>query len=265
MRTISFATLAALVACSATTTSHLTDAREPDTGAAADAETATARFADATPTQLFRTIYATTVGDLIFAATLSYSIGPAACPATTTFGSDEVVVGGCTDTSGRAFTGSAQLDNTAALTAGSGIATLTFDAFAESGSASTVTIGREAVDAFELDGTVQINPIDASATSFAATLLGVTVTTTMTTTSCATATCTVGNGATLDIGGLGTAELTGSWSMDQSSGTLVLAGADTLTVALTGSGCRSYAISDGGSGTLCGTIEGSGSGSGSGS
>jgi hypothetical protein len=234
MKLISFASLIALTACSGSSTDHAT------------------RLRDATQPQLVRTIVAAEAGDLAFAGFTAFvSTLDGSCPLVTTTGNNTDVAGGCTS-NGAVFSGSAQFVDAQALfsASGSGTTTLTYDDFAESGSAVIEGVDGQAVDGYELDGTVAFDAAAGSTTGFTATLFGIAVTTVMDST-CTATTCTLGDGATIDVTGLGAFDVAGAWAKDQSSGSVVVTGADTLTVDFAGSGCVTYQVSDGGSGQLC--------------
>jgi hypothetical protein len=218
----------------------------------------TARFADASQMQLARTVFAAVGGDVELAAFTPFVALGNSCPVVSTSGNDTDVSGGCTDSNGVAYAGSAQFTDFQALAgSGSGTATMTFDHFSATGSAASGTIEGFPIDAYEYDGTAEMNTTTLSTTGFEATFLGISVTTTMDLT-CTTTTCSFGDGATLDVTGLGSVDVRGTWSKagTSASASMEIDGADTLTLTPGGSNCLSYAISDGGSGQLC---DGSGS------
>jgi hypothetical protein len=221
-----------------------------------------ARFTDASQDQLVRVVVAAEGGDVAFAELTAFAASfGTTCPIVSTSGNTTDVAGGCTDSSGVTYAGSAQFDNEQALfgTGGSGTATLTFDDFLATGSAVVDggSIGGQPVDAYLFDGTAEVSATGMSATGFSATLLGIAVTTTMDMTCTATA-CAIGD-ATLDVTGFGTVEVTGSLTKSGATtlGNIEVAGVDTLTVAPAGSDCVDYTISDGGSGQLCNPGSGS--------
>nr|HEX4316978.1 hypothetical protein [Kofleriaceae bacterium] len=208
-----------------------------------------ATFSGKSDAQLERAIVAATDGDVVFAelvasADASAPPGGDTCPTIATTGNEVDVTGGCTTSDGTKITGSAKLVDVPPLLSGSGAAPTTFsmdfDQLASTGSDGVLSF----------DGTVDGNAGVLTA-DLDDTLLGIGAHVDMSL-SCGSASgqCTVGDGASIDVDGIGAATVTGSWAGDQSTMAVTVTGAETMTLSAA-NGCVVYAIDGGASGRFC--------------
>ncbi len=194
---------------------------------------------------------------LLFSALLS--IPPSTCPAIAQQGAQTTLTGGCTTNAGSAVGGTATLENLGANSDSTQPATADFANFTLSTSGNiafdgTISLAPAApptVVTTDLDMTfggiaghsaliVQI-PAAADGSSTGGSLTAVA-------------------GSTVEIDGLGSAEVSGTWTIGEnggpSSGSLTLTGADTLVFNIAqgdSNDCYTYTIDDTGGGSLCPT------------
>jgi hypothetical protein len=217
-----------------------------------------ATFAKASPEQLQRAFQAGSGADagsvLLIGLFLSGADDPTACPRLATQGAVTTVTGGCTDAEGVRFDGSIRIDNLPGF-------------FEENPAFDPSRPSRVTADDFRVRDGDQTTSIDGSveldwSTSVATIDLtigfgGITTTSQLVLREDRLAdTSTADAGSSISVSGLGSAEVSGTWSLggDFPEGAMTLRGADTIVFDIGGTtadGCIPYRISSGATGQLC--------------
>jgi len=174
---------------------------------------------------------------------------PDGCPRIVTDGSVTTVTGGCDGDSGR-FDGRIVLDNVPQLFGGEDAndptkpQVLTFEAFET----------EDEDGAWTIDGEIRLADLTQVSAQLALGIDGLNASSDLRMT-CEAQDCTAGAGSWVDVEGVGTASVSGTWNLDSDdpSGKVTLTGAEVLVVDLDAAadGCIPYSIDGAAAGELC--------------
>lgn len=210
-----------------------------------------ARFASASLAQKQRALTAAAGGDaamgMLIAGFLEFVPPGSTCPRVTRTGDTLTATTGCTDDEGNQLAGRIIARNLGEESDPTRPLEVSFEGYRVQGATALADLA--------LDGTLIVRPDGSQTASLTASLLGLEVSTEATWRPAGDVQQTADAGSTIEITGLGLAEIAGRWSMDADapSGALALHGADVLQADfdLAAGGCVPLTVDGKPAGKLC--------------